>query len=328
MIRLKKPFYSEMKNKCSLLLVLISLAFLLISCSPAKQYQADDQYYYQFTDSTEKTVKLKSKPEKVAILFSSYAQMWTDAGGKISVTVGDSIKRGFADEDTVIVDTGSGHTTINTELLVASEVDLVIGTADYGIQSEVCGFIDSLGIPSALFKVDSFGDYLEVFKIFTDICGTPMRYEQLGTDIKHKIDSLLKTASENPDLFDRNMLFIRAGSSARSTKAKKAEDHFACAMLEELGMHNIADSAPLLYDSLSLEEIIKSDPEYIFISVMGDEEATKSYVDSLFEKDGWSELHAVKEGKVVFLPKELFHYKPNSLWADAYEYLIKIICAE
>ena len=312
-----------------ILVLTFCLVLSFVSCSVSDNKQNDNTCYIKFTDSSGKEIKLTSKPKKVAVLFSSFAEMWKDAGGDIAVTVGDSIERGFASDDTVIVDSGSGHTTINTELLIASNVDFIIGTADYSVQADVCNFMNSIGIPSALFKVDSFDDYLKVFKIFTDICDTPSNYDLLGTSIKQRIDGMINIAESSRKAFEKDMLFIRAGGSARSTKAKKADDHFACAMLEELGMQNIAESVPVLYDGLSLEEIIKCNPEYIFISVMGDEVETRNYIGSLFQKDGWNGLRAVKENKVIFLPKDLFHYKPNSKWADAYEYLINIIiCPE
>ena len=125
------------------------------------------------------------------------------------------------------------------------------------------------------------------------------------------------------------MLFIRAGSSPRSTKAKRASDNFACAMLSELGLYNIADAAPVLLDGLSAEEIITADPERIFVSMMGeDEEAVKSNVATIFSKDGYATLEAVESGRVEFLPKSLFHYKPNHRWAEAYRYLIELVYPE
>ena len=36
-------------------------------------------------------------------------------------------------------------------------------------------------------------------------------------------------------------------------------------------------------------------------------------------------LSAVQEGRVYVLPRELFHYKPNARWAEAYEYLLAIL---
>ena len=36
-------------------------------------------------------------------------------------------------------------------------------------------------------------------------------------------------------------------------------------------------------------------------------------------------LSAVKGGRCHYLPKELFQYKPNARWAEAYEYLIDLL---
>ena len=315
-------------NKTIIALMLALSILTLVSCGALPSGGGD---FYSFTDALGREVSLDGQPRRVAVLFSSYAEIWQIAGGEVSVTVGDSVERGFADGSAVIVDAGAGHTTINTELLLASMPDFVIGTADYPIQVEACELLASRGIPTALFEVENFDDYLSVLKIFTDILGTEEKYVEYGLAVKEKIDGYLDTVSsylaENGS--DEKMLFIRAGSTSRSTKAKRAEDHFACAMLEELGLCNIADAAPTLLDGLSLEEIVMADPERIFVSMMGEsEDAVKSNVGEIFSRDGYSSLDAVVSGRVEFLPKSLFHYKPNHRWADAYLYLIEILYPE
>ncbi len=312
----------------SLGLALVILA-LTASCSAPEVGGKD---YYSFTDHTGREVNLDKAPTRVAILFSSYAEIWQIAGGRVDVTVADSVERGFADADAVIVDGGAGHTTIDTELLVASSPDFVVGTADYPVQVAACELLAEQGIPTALFKVENFDGYLSVLRIFTDILGTEEKYAAFGTNIKAEIDNYRDTVSnylKNNPAKKQKMLFIRAGSSARSTKAKRAEDHFACAMLEELGLCNIADAAPVLLDGLSVEEIVSVDPEWIFVSMMGEsEEAVKSNVGSLLARDGYSSLNAVEGERVEFLPKNLFHYKPNHRWAEAYRFLIEAVYPE
>ena len=59
---------------------------------------------------------------------------------------------------------------------------------------------------------------------------------------------------------------------------------------------------------------------------MGSEKKALSYLDSLIaENPAWQELSAVKEGRYVVLPKELFHYKPNARWGESYGYLAEIL---
>jgi iron complex transport system substrate-binding protein len=132
--------------------------------------------------------------------------------------------------------------------------------------------------------------------------------------------ALARSREDQPEI-----LFVRAGSSAKVTKAKTVENHFVCAMLKELGTFNIAEKAPILLDGLSTEEILLSDPDFILFTTMGDEETGTAYMESLLADPVWQSLTAVKTGQVYQLPKELFQYKPNARWAEAYAYLIELL---
>ena len=280
-----------------------------------------DGSYLSFKDSTGAVVNLPEKPRRVAVLFSSFAEMWTLAGGEVSISVGESVERGFCAKDTPLVDSGAGK-TVNVELLVAYEPDLVICSADIAAQVDAAAVLRDAGIPCALFCVEDFEDYCHVLGIMTRITGNADAYEQNATAVGARIDAILDSVPQNTG---KRILFIRAGSSARATKAKTADQHFAAAMLEELGCYNIADNAPILLDGLSMEEILREDPDYIFITTMGDEEAARAYMDSLLAGEVWQSLSAVQNGAYCYLPKDLFQFKPNARWDAAYRMLSEIL---
>ncbi len=118
-------------------------------------------------------------------------------------------------------------------------------------------------------------------------------------------------------------MFIRAFSSG--AKAKK-DDNMTCTMLEDLGTINIAAQHPSLLEDLSIEEIIEEDPDFIFVTTMGDEQkAIEGLENSIETNPAWKNLSAVKNDRYILLPKELFHYKPNNRWGDSYEYLAKVL---
>lgn len=302
------------------------LALLLTACGTGSPVQAQDDRQYSFFDSTGAAVTLTEKPETVAVLFSSYAEIWSLAGGTVSVTVGESVERGFAAEDAVLVDEGAGK-TIDHELLLAAQPDLVIGSADIAAQAEACRIMAEAGIPSALFRVDTFEEYLAMLKICTDITGNAAAYETYGTAVEEEIAAVMEAVSSG-NAEPKDILFIRAGSQYASTKAKRAPENFVCIMLNELGAHNIADDAAVLLDSLSLEEILLRDPDHIFLTTMGSEEAAVSYIEDLFTQEGWRELRAVRNGNYTFLPKDMFHFKPNAQWAEAYRMLAGLLYPE
>ncbi|MGM9548977.1 MAG: ABC transporter substrate-binding protein [Faecousia sp.] len=307
------------------LLILLLCAALLTGCAaPAVQSQPVETVV-SFTDDTGAAVEVPRKPGKVAVLLSSLADLWITAGGTVDITVGETVTRGFAGENAVLVDDGAGK-TINLELLIAEKPDFVIYSSDLAGQAECVDTLRDAGIPAAGFAVDSFHDYLRVLKIATDILDTPEAYETCGEQVKQRVDTLISAAQgqkNHPDI-----LFVRAGSSAKYTKAKTAENHFVCAMLKELGTYNIAEKAPILLDGLSTEEILLSDPDAILYTTMGDEDSGAAYMQSLLDDPVWQSMTAVKEGKVYQLPKDLFQYKPNARWDEAYEYLISLLYGE
>lgn len=307
-----------MKKILFLLLALLLLTGVFSSCSiPA----ADNSPWYGFTDDRGTEICLAYKPQKVAVLFSSLADIWCLAGGSVEITVGESVERGFAESSAVLADSGAGK-TVNTEILLASDPDFVICSADVEAQVKAADLLNKAGIPSACFRVDSFEDYLRVLKIFTDITGNSEAYAKNGEAVAHNIDSLLKsTEGKNGG----DILFIRSGSGASSAKAKTADQHFAAAMLSDIGTYNIAESAPLLLEGLSIEAVLREDPKFIFISTMGDDEAARAHMESVLQTPAWQALSAVKNGCVFYLPRELFQYKPNAKWDIAYEYLIGIV---
>lgn len=312
------------------LLYLLVCVLLLCGCaaSPVQEKQADmEGYPYTFTDDTGTEVTLTEPPKKVAVLLSSLADLWITAGGTVDITVGETVDRGYVPETVLLVDDGAGK-TINIEALVAAEPDLVLYASDLAGQLECADTLAAANIPAAGFAIESFGDYLKVLKIATDILGTPENFETNGVQVEERIKNLIALAQEKGQTEQPQILFVRVGSTAKVTKAKTAQNHFVCAMLDELGTYNIADNAPVLLDGLATEEILRANPDFIFYTTMGKEDAAVTYMDSLLTDPVWQEMDAVKEGRVYLLPKDLFQYKPNARWAEAYEYLITLLYGE
>ena len=142
-----------------------------------------------------------------------------------------------------------------------------------------------------------------------------------GRIVLAQIEQARSTAAQGDS--QPQVLLIRAFSSGIKAKT---DDELAGAILKDLGAHNIADDHPSMLEDLSMEEVIAADPEYIFVTTMGDEQKALDYLNGLIEENpAWSELTAVKEGHYIVLPKDLFHYKPNNRWGESYQYLGEIL---
>ena len=308
------------KMKTRAFALLICLLLLAGCAAPTTRTEG-----YTFTDSTGTAITVKEKPEKVAVLLSSLADLWVTAGGRVDITVGETVQRGFAADSAVLVDEGAGK-SINLELLLASEPDLVIYSPDIAGQAECADALREAGIPTAGFLVDCFQDYLKILDICTEMTGCPDRAVTYGDQVAQRVEKLIADAGTRAE--QPSILFVRAGSSARYTKAKTADTHFVCRMLDDLGTTNIADTAPVLLDGLSTEEILLADPDFIFYTTMGDEKSGVAYMESLLADPVWSTLSAVRGGRVYQLPKDLFQYKPNARWDEAYAYLSSLLYGE
>lgn len=273
---------------------------------------------YSFTDALGNKVSVSSL-DSVVILYGSFAEVWINAGGSVTGTTEDAVKeRNLTLGDNVkIVGTVKEP---NLEEIMGLNPTLVILSADITAQLNFEEILKNTDIPYAYMRIDVFDDYLNFLKIACDMTGRQDLYKTNGTDVKEKIDKILSRVPANNDT---DILFLRAYSTG--VKAK-TDDNFAGIMLEEMGTKNIAKEYPSLLEELSMEEIIIKDPDYIFVTVMGDEEkALRTFNERIGVNPAWNELSAIKNGKLIVLPKDLFHYKPNARWAESYEYLENVL---
>ena len=257
---------------------------------------------------------------KVVALSGSLADMWLLSGGALSGTTDDAFDlEGVSD---TVVNVGT-LTKPSTEAIVALEPDLVLMTSDIPAHKKLKEELDGLGYGTKAVDIETFDDYADAMKEFTGLTGREDLYIKNVVEVKERIDEF--TAGKENAFDDVSYLCIR--SSATKTKALK-KDSFVCEMISSFGAENIADDDEAL-DELSLEEIASRDPDYFFVVMMGDDnEARASFEQTFASQEVFNELRAVKEDHLVFLPKELFHNKPNARWDEAYEYIYEVFSEE
>jgi len=312
--------------------VLASLLLILAvtGCSNEninKNVNADNKnhgIYYTFTDSCGNSVVLEKKPERVVSLEGSYAETWILAGGEVIGVTDDVIQEGRIEVSDGISIVGTVKNP-NIEEILSLSPDFILLSPDIESHLKIAGILKDANIAHAYFKVEYFEDFLKMLDICTDITGNKDLYEENGLKVKNDIEGILSKI-ENDSSDKPEILFIRAFSSG--AKAKK-DDNLTCKILEDLGTVNIANKHPSLLEELSIEKIIEEDPDFIFVTTMGNTEKAMEALKSGIEKNpAWSRLSAVKNGRYIILPKELFHYKPNAKWGESYKYLAEIIYPE
>lgn len=272
----------------------------------------------EFTDSLGHSIRVANR-DRVVVASGSFAQTWLLAGGKLAGTTDDSFQDhlGLSGD---VANVGSLHSP-NLESILALNPGLVILSADMSGHTALAGQLNAAHIPTAYFSVEVFADYLKMLKICTDITGRADLYEKNGLSVQKQVQAVIAKTAGKPS---QKVLLLRTGAG---TVTARNSDTMVGAMLKEMGCVNIADSETGLLDHLSMEVIIRQNPDFIFTTTMGEseEKAKKALQDTLLSNPAWSDLTAVKNGRYISLPKELFHLKPNNRWAEAYEQLREIL---
>lgn len=272
------------------------------------------------TDSNGSQITLDTSAPRVVATYGSFAEAWLLAGGELVGVTQDALEQrdlGLP-EDIAVVGTVKEP---NAEEIIALEPDLVLLASDITAQADIRDVLENAGLACAFFQVDTFADYAFMMEQLCAVTGREDLYEENVTQVGQQIEEAQANAalsSTRP-----NVLLIRAFSTGIKAKT---DDELAGAILKDLGAHNIADDHPSMLEDLSLEEVIAADPDYIFVTTMGDEQKALDYLNGLIQQNpAWSELSAVKEDRYIVLPKDLFHYKPNNRWGESYQYLGEIL---
>ena len=271
-----------------------------------------------FTDSMGRTVTV-SAPQRVGICSGSLAECWLLAGGEITAVTRDAVTERNLELPENYIDLGSLKEP-SVEAILAADLDFVILMSSLPNHVAMAETLEKTGTAYAYFDVENFSDYLELMKIFTNITGRSDLYEANASGLQPRIDVAIESGKREDA---PTVLILRTSSS----RVKVLDSSFMVGgMLQEFGCVNIADSENSLLTELSLEAIVQADPEYIFISCMGDLEEGKAQLEaSLTSNPIWGTLQAVQNNRVFWLDKELFHQKPNARWGESYEILAELL---
>jgi iron complex transport system substrate-binding protein len=138
-----------------------------------------------------------------------------------------------------------------------------------------------------------------------------------GRQVSERIDEITANAAAQEN--SPTVLLVRAGAGRVTVRGS---DTMVGAMLSDMNTVNIANIEESLLDDLSMEIIIRENPDFIFATTMGNEETSLQLLTDILENNpAWSGLSAVQNDRYMVLSKELFHLQPNNRWAESYEFL-------
>ena len=267
-------------------------------------------------DALGRQVEFEIMPERVLSLYASFTDLWLEAGGTLVGTVESStLPEAAAD----IPKLGKG--TPNVEDILTYEPDLVLLSAGRSAHQELADVFDQNGIQYLFIDYNNFEECLSTYQKFCQLTDRSDLFESQGLKMQEEIKSIVAEQGEKEFTY----LLLFATSKSVTTK----DDNIASEIINECGGINIAEDGAVANEEskqFSLEKILEMDPDYIFVQTMGTVEKAQARLESdILSNPAWNGLSAVQGDRYLYLPKELFLYKPNMKYPDAYQTLVDMI---
>lgn len=205
-----------------------------------------------------------------------------------------------------------GGVKVNVEKVVSLRPDLVLSIkiSDGSIER-----IAAAGI--AVVVVDPVG-LADVYRSAV-LIGTAVGADgqRLAADLERRVDAVrARTSSLSP----KPRVFHEVDASDPAKPFTVGPGSYLSELIAVAGGANIADRAPSAYPQLSLEEVVRADPQVIVLAD-ADYGVTAEQVAS---RPGWSGITAVREGKVFGISDSLVS-RPGPRVAEAAEAYAKLL---
>jgi iron complex transport system substrate-binding protein len=278
--------------------------------------------YLKVKDDAGRTIILRHKPERIVVLSPSIVELLYAVGGKAVGRPSSSIKLGpLSKQDPDMSEVGFVY-NINVEKVVALQPDLVI--AMQGTHGMLIPVLESNNIPTIVLKYKTYDDVFDKIVLLGDISGT----REKAAAMLQAMRSRLKSITDKLPVQTTKVAILHATAKSVSLEL---ENSIAGNTAKLLRLQNVAaNSKPVNRGSgmtpYSLEKLVESDPDIIFVVTMGKtEEIEKTMRMDVENNPAWSTLRAVRTKKVVFLPSELFLLNPGLRIPEAAEYMARLV---
>jgi iron complex transport system substrate-binding protein len=268
------------------------------------------------TDGAKRDIVFKEHPKNIAVLGSGDMDIIHALGGNI---VGrPSSKAPLASKELEKAEQIGNLHQPNFEKIASVKPDLLI--ANSGFEKHI-GTVEKGNTKVFLSASNSIEEVQKSIEAYGKILGSEDKAKELVGKINEKVKSVKQ------DKKVRALLVYGApGTYMAALPTSLSGD-----ILEKVGGENIAKDYPATkefpqYAQLSVERVVESNPEVVYLITHGEPEAVKKAFEEEMKKNaGWKNLDAVKNGKVVILPAHLFGTNPGTKINDAIDFMANSI---
>jgi iron complex transport system substrate-binding protein len=196
--------------------------------------------------------------------------------------------------------------TPSVEWLAARRPDLVIAWPD-AQSRDVVQRLDDIGIPVYASRVESVAEIRSMIERLGILLGERARADSLVGAID---DSLAAVRRDVADLPVQRVLYLLSADPPMIA----GPGTFVDDLITIAGGRNVFDDVEHLWPQISLEEIVRRQPDVI---IRPSDHALDNPVADLLERAGWRELRAVRNGRVYAVDPDLYNRAGATVGAAA-----------
>ena len=301
---------------------LLMLALLLtVGCGSevAPPPPEDSPPFAILTDQTERQVIFKQKPERIAVTSAGFLEPLHAFDANI---VGRPDSRTQMPDWAVDIASIGQVYQIDVEQLIACRPDLVI--INKGMNEKLLGVLDENNIAALVLDMKTYGAFKRVLRIFAILTDNEPKGEELISDMDHRIDAVVEKMPKEK----RRVAIIHSTAQGLSVQL---EGSIAGDIVKKFGWTNVADGMTPLESNpdaapYSMETLAEQNPEIIFVTSMGPIDEIRADMSAMIAGNAaWQTIEAAREGRIYYLPQDLFLLSPGLRYPEAFEMIAQLI---
>lgn len=305
-----------MKNFCAI--AALAIAIFFTGCGGSETADTGDNFAV-VEDDDGRAVDLKAKPARIVVTSASFLEPLHELGADI-VGRPDS-RTNMPDWAKNLASVGQVY-QIDVERLLACQPDLVI--LNKGMNERLLDVLNENNIPALVVDMKTYADTTRALATFGKITGNGAAAQKITATMDAEIQQIVDSIPHEK----RRVAILHSTAQGLSVQL---EGSIAGNIVEILGWENVAagmtplennpDAAPY-----SLETLADQNPEIIFVTSMGNlDEIKKNMQTAIASNDAWQSIGAIRDGRLYYLPQNLFLLSPGLEYPAAVRLMAELI---
>ena len=301
-------------------LALFTAASLLLSaCGAPAAEQSSQGSYATITDDNGRTVSFDKKPERIVVTSASFLEPLYAVGGEV---VGRPDSKSKIPEAAKSVTNIGRVYQIDAEKVLALTPDLVI--LNRGMNEKLVETLAANHIKTLVIEMKSYEDVKREIGTFATLTGETAK----GDELIRKMDADIEAVRTSIPQEKKRVAIIHSTGQGLSVQL---DGSIAGNIANILGWENTAAGMPALDKNpdaapYSMETLVAQNPDIIFVTSMGEEAEIRASMEAMFaESPAWQSVSAVHDGRVYYLPQEMFLFSPGIEYPAAVKYMARLV---